>query len=302
MQTQQREISKNLNVNSSISYKDNFELVLMRWRYLLKSPNPKVEVFTEYSKELNSVSKKMWYSFRYAFSTAGYDYDDIRSLADVYLVGYLGMFSLKLKDKLKIYKTTFKAKNGKNPNKEEISKKDRSNFISFLTQRLGEAGKICSQKNRNIRGTDGVNEGFIGTVSVNVSDEQFLHNYSLYGYKKLKKKDLEKYLKDYDAKNKTEFQVENLKLIRVIDMGPKVLQAEDLHDFYTPDNSFSLNPQSYMEAVEEERNDIELSDRFQKMASKDKLKTLKTFISKYKDNHMYAEEIKIAKKMVKEIG
>lgn len=297
-----RQVADTLKTNVSINYKDNFELVLMRWRYLLKSPNPSPEAFLEFSKPLKSVSRKMWYAFKYAFSIAGYDEDDVRALADIYLVGYLGVFSLKNKDNLKKFKATFKKKNGKLPNAEEISKKDQNNFVSFLTQRLEEAGKICSQKNRNIRGTDGFKEAYIGEFVVDVSDELLSVQPERYGYRKLKKKELEQLAAQMASKPKGQFKTADAKIVRVVEIGPKTLRAEDLTELYSPENAYTMNPMAFMEAVEQEHEDLNLRKRFESMAQDTKLETLKNFIAVHKDNPRYSEEVKAAKTLVKEIG
>jgi len=297
-----RQVSGSLKTNVSINYKDNFELVLMRWRYLLKSPNPPAAVFQEFRKTLDNVSRKMWYDFRYAFSIAGYDQDDVRALANIYLVGYLGVFSLRNKENLKKFKVTFKNKNGKLPTVEEIAKKDQNNFVSFLTQRLEEAGKICSQKNRNIRGTDGFKEAYIGENTVDVSDELLSVQPEKYGYKKLKKKDLESLSTAAGVKPKGTFRTPDSRVVRVVEIGPKTLRAEDLTELYSPDNAYTMNPMAFMEAVEQEHADLNLRKRFESMPQDTKVETLRNFIASHKDNPRYSEEVKAAKQMVREIG
>jgi hypothetical protein len=300
-----RQVAPSLDVNMKVDYKEEFELVLMRWRYLLKSPNPPSEVFKEYSKTLNSVSKRMWYSFKYAFSVAGYDYNDVRALADVYLVAYYGIFSLRNNpDELKRFKETYKRKNKveTDPTDEEVTKKDHNNFVSFLTQRLEEAGKICSQKNRNIRGTDGYREAFIGDAEVQVSDEVLRSHPETFGYRKLKKKELDAYSAILGAKARGTFRTPDDKVVRVVEMGPKALREEDLQEVYSPDSAFTMNPLRFMEAIEEEQADLELRNRFEALEADERTQLLKSFIASNKNNPKLAEEIKAAKKMVREIG
>jgi hypothetical protein len=297
-----RKLSGSLNPNVSINYKDSFELVLFRWRYLLKSPNPTPQDFAVHYPIMNIISRKMWYKFRYAFSTIGYDYDDVRNLANIYLVGYLGVFSLKNKDNLAKYVSSYKKKNKKNPSKEEIEKKDTNNFVSFLTQRLEEAGKICSQKNRNIRGTDGVYEAFLGELPVDVSDEVLVSAPERFGYKKLKKKDLEILAKNAGVEPKGQFRTADSLVVRVVEIGPRPLQVEDMTGFYSPENAYTMNPLSFMEAVEEEVSDLKLKNHFDSMKSEEKVRRLNIFINNCKNNPKYAEEVKTAKRLVKEIG
>jgi hypothetical protein len=296
-----RKLKGGLNPNVSINYKDSFELVLFRWRYLLKSPNPKPADFQKHFPIMNIVSKKMWYKFKYAFTTVGYDYDDVRNLANIYLVGYLGVFSLKKKENLAKFVKSFKKKNKRAPNKEEIEKKDANNFVSFLTQRLEEAGKICSQKNRNIRGTDGVYEAFIGDFPIEIPDEVLVSNPGLYGYKKLKKKDLETHAKIAGVEPKGKFRTAENKIIVVVEIGPRPLSVDDMSDFYSTENAFTMNPVSFMEALEEEHLDLDYQNKFKSMDVKEKVKTLFSFIAANKNNPKFAEEVRTAKKWVKEI-
>jgi len=296
-----RKLKGGLNPDVSINYKESFELVLFRWRYLLKSPNPTPEDFQAHFPIMNIVSRKMWYKFRYAFSTVGYDYDDVRNLANIYLVGYLGVFSLKNKENLEKFVKAYKKKNKVRPSKEDIEKKDANNFVSFLTQRLEEAGKICSQKNRNIRGTDGVYEAFIGEHPVDVADELLVSAPERFGYKKLKKKDLEIHAKAAGVEAKGQFRTIDSKIVRVVEIGPRPLQVEDMTGFYSPENAFTMNPLSFMEAIEEEAIDLNFKNKFQSMKVKDKVQKLVSFITANKNNPKFAEEVKTAKKMVKEI-
>jgi len=297
-----RQIAETLKTDVSINYKSDFELVLMRWRYLLKSPNPPPEVFQEFNKAITNVSRKMWYNFRYAFSTVGYDQNDVQALAKIYLVGYLGIFSLKNEENLKKFVEAFKKKNGLAPTAEEIAKKDQNNFVSFLTQRLEEAGKVCSQKNRNIRGTDGFKEAYIGDFVVDVSDELLAAQPEVYGYRKLKKKELEALSAAAGVKAKGSFQTAASKVVRVVELGPKTLRAEDLSELYDPENAYTLNPLLSMEIVEQEHEDLNLRKRFEGLSLEDRSETLKTFIASYKDNPRYSEEIKAAKQLVRRLG
>jgi hypothetical protein len=222
----------------------------------------------------------------------------------VYLIGYLGIFSLKNKDNLKKFAAAYKKRNRtrKNPTAEEIDKKDKNNFVSFLTQRLEEAGKICSQKNRNIRGTDGVYEAFIGDARADVTDEALTVRPEAYGYRKLKKKELETLAASSNVEPKGQFVTPDNKIVRVVEIGPKPLRAEDISDVYSPDNAFSMNPLTFMEAVEEEANDTMLKRRFDSMLLPEKTSKLERFIDRYADNPRYHEEVRLAKRMVREIS
>lgn len=292
----------NLDPSQKVRFDSEFELVLLRWRYLLKSPNPKEEVFKQYAATLDSTTKRMYQKFKYAFSTLGYLYEDVRNISNMYLVSYLGVFSLNLPENYKKFEKAFIAKNKTEPTKEDILKKDKSNFTSFLIQRLEEAAKICAQKNRNIRGTDSIYEGFIGEKPLKEENhDQLLINPEVLGYKKLKKMDIEKFALEMGVKASGTFKNKEGKLIVIIEKGPRQLSTEDVVDIYGADPYYD-NPYDTLRKIQE---DLDLEDykvEFDTMNKEDKKSLLYDFLLKNEKNPKMSEEVKHAQKILNRLG
>lgn len=295
-----RAVAKTLDTNMKVRFEDEFELVVMRWRYLLQSPNPTDQRMMMFEGILNSTSRKIWRRFKYAYSITGYDMDDVKALGRVHLVSYLGKFGLlEHPEKLVSFVGTFTKKNRKEPTEQDILRKDRANCASFLYQRLEEVAKICSQKNRNIRGTDGLKASFIGSVYVNAPNEAVLDNPEKYGLKKLTKKAAEELAEKSTEKLDNGFMADG-KFVRVVEMPPKALGEMDATDlFHNAHNSlYLMNPLEALEYHNENVQDDQLRERFEELNEDGRKATLKKFIKKNSDNPKYADEVKTAREML----
>lgn len=130
-----------------ISVKDDFELVLFRWRYLNKTVNPTEEEISKYNSVIKAASGKIYSIFTKVFSRSGMQLDDVRSLARVHIVSYIGLFSLN-KNKIKRleFENSFIKNNNNPPSQKEIDKKDIKTAYAFVYQRLLENALHCKRK------------------------------------------------------------------------------------------------------------------------------------------------------------
>jgi len=232
-----REVAPTLDPSMKVNFETDFELVAMRWRYFLKSPNPLPERMKSFEGVLRRQANRAWSQFRYAYSTLGYDQDDVMSLARVYLVSYLGVFSVaEHPERMGKFAEQFEKNNGRKPSAEDVLRKDRSNLSDFLWQRLEEAAKVCSQKNRNIRGTDRVVAAMSGRSPTKASDQELLSNPSGHGYKKITMAERDRLARDASADESgakallqlREFEAPGGVFVRLIDVAPRDLTASDL--------------------------------------------------------------------------
>jgi len=305
MENNIRSVAATLDTSIKVRFDEEFELVAMRWRYLLRSPNPTNDRMFQFETILKSTSRKIWRRFKYAYNVTGYDFDDVVALGRVHLVSYIGIFGLlEHPDKLIAFVQTFTKKNGKAPAEEDILRKDRANCASFLYQRLEEVAKICSQKNRNIRGTDGLRAAFIGESAVTEPDEAILANPEKYGLKKLTKKATEEMEANLKHEDKTEkgFKFEG-KHVRVVELSPKPLNEVDAAEmFYNAYNSIYLqSPLEVLEGFNENVKDEEYRATFDSMEQDKKVLMLKKFIAVHKDKPAYADEIKAARDILNKL-
>jgi hypothetical protein len=296
-----RAVASTLDVNKKVRFEDEFELVVMRWRYLMKSPNPNTPRMEQFEAVLGSTTRKIWRRFKYAYGITGYDMDDVKLLGRVHLVSYLGLFGLlEHPDKLAKFVKGFKKKHGKEPTEQDILRKDRANCSSFLYQRLEEVAKICAQKNRNIRGTDGLRVAFVGDTHCTAPNEAVLDNPERYGLKKLTKKATDEMYEGRTQDLDNGF-VSGGRYVRVVEMPPKALGESDATElFHNPHNSlYLMNPHEAMEYFHENVQDDALRDRFESMEADDKRSTLARFIKRNADNPKFAEEVKTAREMLR---
>lgn len=298
-----REVAPTLDTNKRVDFEDEFELVIMRWRYLLQSPNPTNDRMAQFDTIVNSTTRKIWRRFKYAYGVTGYDMDDVKALGRVHLVSYIGQFGLlEHEDKLVNFIKGFIKKNEKEPTEQEILRKDRANCASFLYQRLEESAKICAQKNRNIRGTDGVKCAYIGDFLVDAPAEAIMDNPAHYGLTKLTKKRTEELEAISTLKTDVGFVAEG-KHVRVIDTSPKPMTEVDATElFYNSKNSlFLMDPLETMEYFAEAVRDEEIKNIFEGLETDKRKELLKEFLDDNKGNPKMAEELKAARDMISQL-
>ena len=111
------------------------------------------KVFDSYKDIVSQESRKTYAKFKNTFKNVGLELDDLENISRVYLVGYLGLYSLDNNPSaMAKFVDSFQRKNKTDnlPPKEIVLKKDRSNFISNLKQKLPMLADICRSKSTNI--------------------------------------------------------------------------------------------------------------------------------------------------------
>lgn len=224
-----RVVASTLDTKAKVTYVQDLELVVVRWRYLLRSPNPAPARMAEFESVLRGATAKAWSRFRYAYSTLGYDFDDVLSLSRIYLVSFLGLFSLREHpSRLASFAEAFEKKRGHAPDDDDVARKEKSNLSDFLRQRLEEAAKVCSQKNRNIRGTDRVVAAVLGPTRTDASDQELLCNAEGHGYERISLAERERLAKGDPALLQSREFVCAAGVVRLLDVPPRELTAVDL--------------------------------------------------------------------------
>jgi len=297
-----RKIADNIDINERIDYNDNLELVTLRWKYLLRSPNPDSFLMEQSKPIIEKVSKENWNKFNHVYYTVGYDLDDITNIARCHTVSFFGVFSVRTVEEHKEkFVNWFRNKNGEDtyPSEKDFIYKDMYNLQKFLIQRMEEVAKVCFQKNRNIRGTKEIFKIFKSNKPVNVEDAALIENPERYNFKEITKKLYNDIKKKNDIKGDQSFFVGNM-YIRVVSVAAQELQTADFLDQYLTDaTEFYKNPERKMFEKENKAVLMEYKDTYNQLQVEDKTKLLKDFINQHKTSKYMKEEVEQAKAMLK---
>jgi hypothetical protein len=187
----------------------DFEKLYLRWKYFLKG---RLKVTDEVSaakyliafkREILSSSNTFYFKNKVILERMGMSLDDVISISQVHLISYIGAFSLENNlGKLEIFKEKHQKKHEVLPTKEDILKKDRINFMSFLRQRYTELIKYCLRELQKIS-MDKIERKYFKSkhVVLNIANPDILRNYKKYGYVPVKMTEFQKLRKSLKHKN-----------------------------------------------------------------------------------------------------
>lgn len=298
-----REISEAIDINKKVDYNDDFELVILRWKYFLKSPNPTNERLEQFRPLIEKVSKETYNKFRHVFGIIGFELEDVINISRCHAVNYMGIFSIEENsEQLEKFVKTYKRKNGENtyPTEKDIRNKNMYNFSKFLVQRLEEVGKIVFTKNRSIRGTGEVFKIYESKNPIMCEDEALIDNCEKYNFKEMTKKRY-KELKTKNSIKHDEGFYNNKTLVRVVKIAAKDVVAEDYYEsFMNPDNQYYKSPEKQYMDMEYKAKMALLEDTFNSFTPSKKVSELEKFIKDNKSSDM-KDEISQARKMLKDL-
>jgi len=299
-----REVSENIDTEKSIDYKDDFELVAIRWKYFLKSPNPTKERLDQLRPIVDKVSKENWNKFKSVYSIVGYDLDDILNIALCHAVNFLGNFSIEEnnEDKREKFVQVYKNRNGEEtfPTDKDFKLKNLYNFSKFLVQRMEEVAKVCYQKNRNIRGTGETFKVYSSKAPTDVDDRTLLESpKNSHGYKEMTKKRYKELKKKNAIMNDDSFY-DGKTYIRVVSLAAKKIESEDFIDSYIRNNSdYYKTPEEIIQAKEDKSSMTGYKDKFNSFTKPEKRKIVKSFIENNRHNLYMKEELVAAREFLK---
>jgi|GEM_PF-4338074 len=297
-----REVSENIDINERIDYNDNLELVTMRWKYLLRSPNPEEALMKQSKPIIEKVSKENWNKFNHVYYTVGYDLDDILNIARCHTVSFYGIFSVRTEEKHKEkFVQWYKNKNGENtyPTEKDFLYKDMYNLQKFLIQRMEEVAKVCFQKNRNIRGTKEIFKIFKATNPLQVDDIALIEDPKKYNYIEITKKEYNATKKALKLKGDNSFYNGD-DYIRVVAIAAQDIKTVDFLDHYLTENSeYYKTPERKMFDMETKAELMEMKDKYEGFSSDKKKRTLKEFIDQNKGCDRMKVEVSQARAMLK---
>lgn len=144
--------------NSIETNKKSFETIYLRLSYAKnvgKVPIP-TALFDIHSYTVDIKSYKSYASNALMSSSMGFSREDFRSIAMWHLASYLSSMSLLMdtKEREKFIQS-YQKRNGSHtfPLDIDFIKKDQSNFMSFLSQRMSDLNRIIVQSAKNVYGS-----------------------------------------------------------------------------------------------------------------------------------------------------
>lgn len=262
-----------------LSSKDDFELVLFRWKYLNKTKNPDKETMKKYETPARDVSRKMFAKFAPVFKSMGFELEDLHSIAMVHTVSFIGLFSLGSNpEKMESFVVKFTENNGFPPSQEDIEAKDMKDCYSFLTQRLKENALHTKRKLQMINGHRSFFRAFIcdhdpGTVS----QKRKILKSNTDGFKEIDMVTAESLAGTKKLTSMTKSLPDGKILWITKHRSPqKVSVISDI--YFDPTRFLSSSPEEIMIDMENDLLDMKNKDRFDKMTIKNKRSALKRFL------------------------
>ena len=283
-----------------MNYKDDFEMIYLRHEYLEKTAL-NGDFVAEMAGIVNTTAKIMFDKLRPNFEKVSFNIDDVVSVTNVYMLGYMALYSIRtvpqqMEDFLK-----------KNPHKVgetdlEFRRIDRNRLISFLRQKLVHCGLICARKARNI--TVGIDKRGIYAEtdeSVRASDEMLLEDYQKYGYRKVTNKEYRAAkLKATEAGKRDLFDQKGFKIVKV-EMLNNGICEDDYKLIAKLDQSVFLNnPETALQMMQEELAMESYKTKFSEMSIEAKKRLLNRFINRNSDDSSFKHELKIARKVLED--
>ena len=289
-----------------INCKDEFELCYLRHQYIRKVDfNPTALEMAPYDVIVSQQAKNTYFTYLSLFGSVGLGCEDIMSIAKTHTVSYLGLFSLdKLEGKREEFTNIFQIQNGKDPQERDFLNKNKANFTMFLKQRMEDLVRVCRQKNRNIRGLPG-DEHYIycGERKPPKIISNLIKNYDKYGYKKLDIAVFKTIRKRAKAHGSQVFQFDGLwyvalrcehKNLDISDFAGADMDPHDsLHNMSPERIYFDREEGSFWEGKRAE---------FDAYEPKKRSKLLTAFVNKHKNKSKFKEEVRLARKLIKELG
>ena len=290
------------------NYSDDFEMLILRHDYLNKVDNVDPQWCNEFAGIVKTTAGIMYDKLRPNFAKVGYEKEDLETVANCYMIAYMGLYSLRNNQDVRTrFDKAFEKRNGKKPTNLDIARKERINMISFLRQKLQYASIICARKARNILVDADKKVVYAATEdSVPASEQLIFERGEELGYRKVQQKEL-KEIKQTAKENKTtELKDENGFIVIEIEVMSSLaggLSEGDYRDLFLEDKTdhFHVNPEEALRNVEDDVDMANIIDEFFNMSKDEKRGCLTDFIDLYKGNKYYRDELRAARKMLRNL-
>lgn len=288
-----------------ISHKDSFELCYLRHKYVRKAKyNPEPEEMKPFRNISYYMARKTFLRYRNLFLSIGFELEDLVSIANVHLVSFLGSFSLeRMPDKYKEFVKVFSDIQERNPEKRDILDKNQANFTLFLKQRMEDVVRVCRQKVRNVKGMPSDEfQYYYGPNPPPKNLNLLTKDHERYGFRKLDSAVFKTIKKRAGLVHTTMFDFAGCYYVAV-PLGRTFLSIKDLSgaDLDPHDSAHNMSPEDiYLKT--EERNVWEQKQKdFNDKPDDVKINIVKSFIRANRRKGRFSEEIRTARKLLREL-
>lgn len=288
-----------------IASKDEFELCYLRHQYLRRVDfNPTAAQLAPYYDITKRFARSTHITYQNLFIAVGLGREDLTNIANVHLVSFIGLFALERKpDKYLTFVNAHEIKYGKTPLEADLLIKNRANFTMFLKQRFAEVVRISRQKIKNIKGFK-ANEYdvYYGTTYPPAILSDLVDHHEKFGYKRLDIAVYKTLRKKARAGNSASFEFKGVYYVTV----PREHPILDISDFNGAnmdpyDNVHNISPDRIYFDREQERDWAVKQEEFTSLESTQKASLLTQFIAEHDNKPTYRDELKAARKLLKEI-
>ena len=257
-----------------------------------------------FKKIASHLAKNTFFTYKNLFSVIGFELEDIVNIANVHTVSFLGLFSLeKMPEKYEDFIKQFKSIQEKEPEKEDILDKNKANFTLFLKQRMEDVVRVCRQKARNIKGLP-AEEFFyyFGPKPPPKIRRELLKNYEKFGYRKLDNAIYKSIKKKVGILHSNIFMF-NGNYYVAVPIEKNSLNIEDLSGagFNPHDNMHNMTPEEVYFSSEDSNVWKSRQEEFDSKPIHSKTYIISNFIKKNRNKQQFREEIRVAKRLLREL-
>lgn len=285
-----------------VSTKEHFELTYLRWRYFMRASNPSEELIRQYEKAAYKVAKEAFNDHHESMKLSGLEIEDVCNIALVHLISYLGCYSLQFSESGQ-EKVVEKRKKAEFPD-EEVKRKDLSNMMVFIQQRMRDLVRVFKQKNKNVLGEHSVAILYqLIDKEVPCTDLELIKAPDKYGYRRVtpsQYKEVKRKLGTYPSTGK--FVIGDIIYRYVHNVSTPIWMsdhehAEDIRSF-NPQPNISPQEEGY-ELIKRYRME-KLLERYENADLKGKVRMLRKAINFFKKKKMM-QELALANRMLNKL-
>lgn len=282
-----------------LNFNDDFEMLYLRHEYIRKAKFLDSSFIEKYAGIVHTTAKIMFNRLT-NFEKVGFAEEDIVAITNMYMLSYMALYSIQTNQKE--MENLLKKKGVTELSDSEIARIDRNRLINFLRQRLHHCGTLCARKARNI--TVGIDRRGIFAETPNsngATRDLILQDYKKHGYRKVTQKEYKEALIRARKLGKYEVTDSN---------GFKIFKIESLNDgigetdyriLVESNNSFLNHPPDIiLERLEEEQVIERNKRKFNSLSIEEKNKILTTFLRKNKGDKHLKNELRLARKILKD--
>ena len=188
------------------------------------------------------------------------------------------------------------------PTDAELLRKERTNLISFLRQRIQHASVICSRKARNITvGEDRRAIYALTNDSAPASHEMIYNMGEELGYRKVTKEEYKSIKKNAKGSKTKELVDENGFAVIEIEILNDGIAEHDYRGIFLTNKTdcYHNSPEEFAIISEEEREIEIMMNKLNSLDITNRKSRLKKFIKEHRGDKRYKEEISTARKLLK---